>query len=59
VSNKVRVVGTFPPSSHPPISYPLALLSNGRNHPAAEAFRRFLMSPQGKAIFRSYGFAVR
>jgi molybdate transport system substrate-binding protein len=57
-SNKVRIVGRFPPSSHPPISYPLALLKSSRS-PEAEGFRRFLLSPAGKAIFRRYGFTVR
>lgn len=59
VAKNVRVVGAFPPSSHPPISYPLALLTAGRNGPEAAAFRRFLLSDEGKAIFRSYGFAVK
>jgi len=54
-SGKVRVVGRFPLGSHPPISYPLASLRESR-HPQAEAFRRFLASPAGQAIFRRYGF---
>jgi molybdate transport system substrate-binding protein len=57
-SGKVRVVGRFPPGSHPPIAYPLATLRASR-HPDAEAFRRFLASPAGRAIFRRYGFLVR
>jgi molybdate transport system substrate-binding protein len=59
VAKGVRIVGVFPPASHPPISYPLALLNAGRNGPEAAAFRRFLLSGEGKAIFRSYGFAVK
>lgn len=54
----VRVVGTFPASSHAPIRYPLALLSRSRN-PEAEGFRRFLLSAEGKAIFRRFGFGTR
>jgi molybdate transport system substrate-binding protein len=57
-SAKVRVVGRFPPSAHPPISYPVALLARSSN-PEAEAFRRFLGSARSKAIFRRHGFAVR
>ena len=57
-SAKVRVVGVFPASSHPPITYPLALLKTAP-HPEAEAFRRFLLSSEGKAIFARRGFAVR
>lgn len=54
----VRVVGTFPAGSHAPIRYPLAVLETSRN-PGAEAFRRFLLSSEGQAIFRRYGFGTR
>ncbi len=54
----VRVVGVFPPTSHAPIVYPLATLARSAN-PEAEAFRRFLNSAEGKAVFRRYGFGTR
>lgn len=54
----VRVVGTFPASSHGPITYALAALAGSRNA-EAEAFRRFLVSPEGKAVFRRFGFGTR
>ena len=54
----VRIVGTFPPNSHAPISYPVAVLTSSTSKDA-EAFRRYLLSPQGKAIFRRFGFATR
>jgi len=54
-SPKVKVVGVFPAKSHPPIRYPVARLKAG-NSPDAEGFRRFLISPEGKAIFAHYGF---
>lgn len=54
----VRVVGTFPASSHTPITYPVATLAAAR-HPEAEAFRRFLISAEGKAVFRRFGFGAR
>lgn len=53
----VRVVGTFPDDSHPPIVYPLAVTSTSKNA-AAEAFARFLQSPEAAAIFRRQGFTV-
>nr|WP_240499901.1 molybdate ABC transporter substrate-binding protein [Sphingomonas montana] len=53
----VRVVGVFPANSHPPITYPVALLKGGSA--AGEAFRRFLISPAGRAIFRRHGFLTR
>jgi molybdate transport system substrate-binding protein len=57
-SKAVRIVGTFPANSHPPITYPLAILKNATSRDAA-AFRQFLLSAQGKAIFRRYGFMTR
>lgn len=54
----VRVVGVFPPASHDPITYPVALLASSRN-PEAEGFRRFLVSNEGKALFRRFGFGTR
>ncbi len=57
-SARVRLVGTFPPSSHPPISYPMALLKASTNRDA-EGFRRFLLSREAKAIFARRGFLVR
>jgi len=57
-SDEVRVVGTFPAASHPPITYPVARLKMSTD-PEAEAFRRFLVSPEGKAIFAQYGFVPR
>lgn len=57
-SPRVRVVGTFPAKSHPPITYPIALLKSATN-PEADAFRRFLLSREGKAIFARRGFSTR
>ena len=51
----VRMVGLFPAASHAPITYPLARLKTSTN-PEGEAFRRFLLSGEAKAIFRRYGF---
>ena len=55
VSDKVKVVGRFPASSHPAIVYPAAILA-GRDTPAARAFLEFLQGPQAAAVFRRYGF---
>jgi len=57
-SAKVRVVGTFPAGSHPPITYPIATLKAATSRDT-EAFRRFLLSREGKAIFARRGFSVR
>lgn len=57
-SARVRIAGVFPTDSHPAIVYPVARLKNGRS-PDAEAFRRFLTSRAGKAIFARFGFTTR
>lgn len=54
----VRIVGTFPVSSHKPITYPVALIASSRSK-EAEGFRRFLVSAEGKAIFARFGFGTR
>lgn len=56
-SRAVRVVGTFPASSHPPIRYPVALLKASR-HSDAAGFRAFLLSKEGRAIFARHGFTA-
>jgi molybdate transport system substrate-binding protein len=56
-SRAVRVVGTFPASSHAPIHYPVAVLTASRHRDAAP-FRAFLTSREGRAIFARHGFLV-
>ncbi len=57
-SARVRIVGVFPVNAHPAITYPIAALRTSTN-PDAEAFRRFLVSREGRAIFARHGFAAR
>lgn len=57
-SKKVVVAGVFPEVSHAPISYPLAVI-RGRGDPETLAFRAYLLSPAGKAVFAKYGFTPR
>ncbi|WP_157220074.1 molybdate ABC transporter substrate-binding protein [Flavisphingomonas formosensis] len=54
-SKGVRIVGVFPPDSHPKITYPIATLI-GATSADADGFRRFLVSSTGRAIFARYGF---
>ena len=54
-SAKVRVAGYFPVGSHPPIRYPIARLT-ASTHPDAEAFRRYLLSADGRSVFLRQGF---
>ena len=58
ISDKVRVIGTFPANSHPKIDYPVAAVKNSKNN-AALAFIKFLNTPQAKEIWAKYGFEVQ
>jgi molybdate transport system substrate-binding protein len=53
----VRVVGVFPEDTHPPIVYPVAILTSSTN-PEAAAFAAYLQSPRVKPIFEKHGFIV-
>lgn len=55
VEPKVRIVDTFPESSHPPIVYPAALTAASRSS-AAGAFLASLRQPAARAVFEKYGF---
>ncbi len=50
----VKIIGTFPPDSHPQIVYPIATTATAK--PDAADYLAFLRSPQAKAIFERYGF---
>jgi len=54
--SKVKVVGSFPADSHPPIVYPVAALSKAP--PAAQTFVAWLQKPAALEIFRRHGFSV-
>lgn len=53
----VRVLGTFPADSHPPIIYPAAITAASRNADATE-FLAFLRSPAAQDIFKAHGFTI-
>jgi molybdate transport system substrate-binding protein len=53
----VRVVDTFPESSHPPIVYPVAALKAG-TAPSRAAFVAWLATAPATAIFERHGFTV-
>jgi molybdate transport system substrate-binding protein len=54
---KVRVVGTFAESTHPPIVYPIAVVA-GRRPPAATTFVAYLASAAARPTWVRYGFTV-
>ncbi len=54
---KVKVLATFPPDSHPPILYPVAVTRDS-THPDALAFLTYLRDAGPKAAFEKQGFTV-
>jgi molybdate transport system substrate-binding protein len=55
VEPNVKIVGTFPADSHPPVTYPVALTATAK--PEAARYLSFLRSQQAKTIFEKYGFS--
>jgi len=50
----VKIIGTFPADSHPPIIYPVAATTSAK--PEAAGYLAFLRSATAKTIFEKYGF---
>jgi molybdate transport system substrate-binding protein len=57
IEPKVKIVGTFPADSVPPIIYPIALTASSKN-PDAAAFSAYLSGPDATKQFEHYGFTV-
>lgn len=55
---KVKVVGTFPADTHPPIVYPIAVTKAAASAQAAKALLAFLKTPAAAAVFTKHGFTV-
>jgi molybdate transport system substrate-binding protein len=53
----VKLLGTFPADSHPPIIYPAARLAASSNADAV-AFLQFLQSSTAQDIFKAHGFTI-
>jgi len=53
----VRIVGTFPQDTHPPIVYPVAILQTSKN-PDAAAFVAFLKTSTAARLFEKQGFSL-
>ncbi len=53
----VSVVGRFPPESHDPIRYPLAIVA-GRDTNDVRAFHSYLKGDEARGIFSRFGFGA-
>jgi len=56
IEPKVKIVGVFPDSSHPPITYPVAAITGAKSQ-RCDRYLHFLQTPAAKAIFEKYGFS--
>jgi len=54
IDKNVRVVDVFPPNSHLPIIYPIALTNGAKND--AARFLAYIRGPAGNVAFKAYGF---
>jgi molybdate transport system substrate-binding protein len=53
----VKIVGTFPENSHPPIIYPAAVIKDAKSADATP-FLDYLKGPKARPAFEKQGFAV-
>jgi molybdate transport system substrate-binding protein len=53
----VKVLGTFPEDSHPPVVYPIALVAASTN-PDVAAFLAYIESAKTRPLFERQGFTV-
>jgi molybdate transport system substrate-binding protein len=56
--NSVVIVDTFPASSHPAITYPIAMTTTTASAADAEKVLDYLKSPAARTVFERQGFAV-
>ena len=52
----VKVLGTFPENTHPPIIYPIAVVAASTN-PGDAGYIAYLKSPAAAAVFQKHGFS--
>ncbi|MFG1477711.1 molybdate ABC transporter substrate-binding protein [Xanthobacter sp. V4C-4] len=57
VSTRVKVVGTFPESSHEPVTYPFVIVT-AQDSPDARAVLAFLVGPEAMAVYKKLGFSI-
>jgi molybdate transport system substrate-binding protein len=57
IEPRVRIIASFPPDTHPPIVYPVALTASSEN-PNAPALLAYLHGAAARAQFEKAGFTV-
>lgn len=56
IETKVKILGSFPDGSYPPVTYPVAATTESKKAGVGQYFS-FLRTPAAKAIFEKYGFS--
>ena len=56
IEPKVKIIATFPDSSYPPVTYPVAATSSTKKSVVGQ-YLNFLRSAAAKAVFERYGFS--
>lgn len=59
ISKRVKIAYEVPPPDSPAISYPMALVKEGKQPVAAKKFLRHLESDEGTRAFEKFGFIIR
>jgi len=54
----IVVIATAPAASHGPIIYPVAVIKTSKYPNEAKEFWKFLLSDQGRDVFKKYGFKL-
>jgi molybdate transport system substrate-binding protein len=55
----VRIIGSFPPESHPAITYPFALARAAEINAEARAFLGFITGSEARPTWQRFGFSTR
>lgn len=58
-SRGVKLLGSFPAESHPPVTYPFALARRAGGNAEARAFLDFLTGAEAAPLYRRFGFALQ
>ncbi|MEA5448078.1 molybdate ABC transporter substrate-binding protein [Leptolyngbya sp. CCNP1308] len=58
LSERIKVLATASESTHQPIVYPIAVVSDRPNPEAAKTFIAFLQTPAAQTKFKDFGFGV-
>jgi len=58
IEKKVKILDTFPESTHPPIRYPFALTAKAKDDASSRRFATYVSGKSAAATFKKYGFSL-